>query len=194
MTFNNWQSLLFYLVNFLPLSHWGRYLLDIWRPFLQTIQNHHGGYSPDALHHSGLCHLCPAVGGLSWYRPLLCILWWASEDNTGGVKDVQYFCSFFSFWCHGLKFVLCGCSGVSDGRQIHELPARVLVPTRHIPVCCGHPGCSFWGVHLWDSVLVLRLLILSGPAHPGSCVHTSVLQTATLQCVWGKHDLTFFKS
>lgn len=48
------------------------------------IQSHHGGGSPNALLHSGLRHLCLAVGGLSWYRPVLCLLWRAPAYNTGG--------------------------------------------------------------------------------------------------------------
>lgn len=48
-----------------------------------NIQCHHGGGCPNALHHSGLRHLCLAVGGLSWYRPLLRLLWRAPTHNTG---------------------------------------------------------------------------------------------------------------
>lgn len=77
------------------------------------------------------------------------------------------------------------CSGVLNGGPVHELPARVPVPARHLPVCRGHPWRSVWGVHLWDSVLVLGLLLLSGPAHPGSCLHPGVLQTAAVQRLWG---------
>lgn len=77
--------------------------------------------------------------------------------------------------------------GVSDGWPLHELLACVPVPFGHFPVSCGHPGCSVWGVHLWHPVLVLGLLLLLGPAHTSSCFHTSLLQTAAVQCLWGIH-------
>ncbi len=75
--------------------------------------------------------------------------------------------------------------GVPDGRPLHELPARVTVPAGHVPVSRGHPGSSVRGVHLWDSVLVFGLFLLLGPAHPSSCFHTSLLQTAAGQRLWG---------
>lgn len=77
------------------------------------------------------------------------------------------------------------CSGVLDGGPVHELPACVPVPACHLPVCRGHPGRSVRGVHLRDPVLVLGLLLLSGPTHPGSCFHPGLLQAAAVQRLRG---------
>lgn len=71
--------------------------------------------------------------------------------------------------------------GVSDGRPLHDLPSCVPVLVGHFPVSRGHPGRSVRDLHLWDPVLVLGLLLLSGPAHTSSRVHTSLLQTAAVQ-------------
>lgn len=71
--------------------------------------------------------------------------------------------------------------GVSDGRPLHDLPSCVPVLVGHFPVRRGHPGRSVRDLHLWDPVLVLGLLLLSGPAHTSSRVYTSLLQAAAVQ-------------
>lgn len=76
-------------------------------------------------------------------------------------------------------------AGVPDGRPLHELPACFSVAAGHFPVGGGHPGCSVRGLHLRDSVLVPGLLLLLGAAHPSSCFHTSLLQTAPVQRIRG---------
>lgn len=78
-------------------------------------------------------------------------------------------------------------TGVLDGWQIHELPARVSVAAGHFPVGRGHPGSSIWSVRARDAVLVPGLLLLLGPAHPSPCVYTDLLQVEGVQCLWGTH-------
>lgn len=61
------------------------------------IQRHHGGGSPNALHHSGLRHFCFAVGGLSWHRPLLCLLRRAPAHNAGRLGSSDRKKNYFPF-------------------------------------------------------------------------------------------------
>lgn len=74
-------------------------LLGLWTSFCHRApppKSRHGRRDPDALHHGGLRHLRPASGGLRRYRPLLCIFWWPTADNPGGLK-AQVLCSAFGF-------------------------------------------------------------------------------------------------
>lgn len=50
------------------------------------MQHHHGGGGPDALHHGGLRHLCPAAGGLCRHRPLLRLLWGPPAHHPGELR------------------------------------------------------------------------------------------------------------
>lgn len=49
---------------------------------------------------------------------------------------------FVAFWSEACGVCVCVCSGVLDGRPVHELPACVPVPARHLPVGRGYPRGS----------------------------------------------------
>lgn len=91
-----------------------------------------------------------------------------------------------------MEIVSLDLTGVLDGWPLYELPTCILVPSGDFPVSCGHPRGSLRGVHLWYSVLVSRLLLLFGPAHSSPCVYPSFLQTASIKCLWGKHNCIKF--
>lgn len=102
-------------------------------------------------------------------------LWWL---------DSLVVVSLGSVWYWRLKHIWFT-SGVPDGWPLHELSACFSVSAGHISVSRGHPGRSFWGLCIWDTVLVSGLLLLLWSAHPSSCVHTSLLQAPAVQCLWG---------
>lgn len=105
------------------------------------------------------------------------------RQRTTQVKSDRRAVFWFCLRRRRLTRVLC--SGVLDGGPVHELPARFPVPASYLPVRCSHPGRSVRGLHLWDSVLVPGLLLLPGPAHPGSRLHPGLLPTAAVQRLRG---------
>uniref|UniRef100_A0A8B9CP64 Solute carrier family 5 member 6 n=1 Tax=Anser brachyrhynchus TaxID=132585 RepID=A0A8B9CP64_9AVES len=101
-------------------------------------------------------------------------------------------------------------AGVPPGEPQHGLPACCPLPAGHLPVGSGHPGCARRDLPVRHRVLVPRLLLLSGAAHPGTRLHPRLLPPADHQhlrvpgaalqqdraCLWHRHlhlpDVTGF--
>lgn len=127
---------------------------------LLTQRAHQDGSVPaEALHSCGLCDICRLAGRLHGHRRVPRAKRRAAADNAG----------------------------VPDGRQEHELPAGVAVAHRFLPVGRGHHRRPGRNLLQRDSVLVHRLRLRPGPPHPGSCVHSGLVQTSTVQCLPGMH-------
>lgn len=121
------------------------------------IHIYHGWHRPDALHCSGLCYLRASPCSISRHWPVPCIFRGPSEYYT---------------W-------------VPAGWSQHELPTSLTVPACHFSVGCRHFGCTSWNLCLWHTVLVPWLLLLPGPAHPSTHLHSSFLPPASFQRLSG---------
>lgn len=125
----------------------------------------HGPVWSEALLSYGLCHIRSLAGCLGGHRRVPCPDGWTSENHTG----------------------------VLDGGQEHGMRSCFPVPHRLIPVCCGHHRRTSRNLHKWHSILVHRMCLHSGPPHSSLCLHSGVVQTASLQCLPGMQPPFYFE-
>ncbi|XP_027668130.1 sodium-dependent multivitamin transporter isoform X1 [Falco cherrug] len=76
-------------------------------------------------------------------------------------------------------------TGIPSGQPQHELPACCPLPAGHLPVSCGHPGSAGRNLPLRYRVLVPRLLLPPGAAHPSPHLHPRLLPPAHHQHLRG---------
>lgn len=120
-----------------------------------------GCFWPEALHCHWLCNICHLVGCLYGHWGLLRTIRWSPAHHTG--------------------VPACG--------QEHALPPRIPVSHRLIPVSCGYYRCTSGNLHSRHPVLVHRLCLHPGTLYSGPCLHSSILQTTSVQCLPGTVEL-----
>ncbi|XP_072714174.1 sodium-dependent multivitamin transporter isoform X1 [Ciconia boyciana] len=108
------------------------------------------GDAHHGVHSDRLQHLCAAAGAVIGHRALL-------RPERGPAA-------------HG--------AGIPPGQPQHGLPACRPLPAGHLPVGRGHPGRAGRDLPLWHRVLVPRLLLLPGAAHPSPRLHPRLLPPA----------------